>query len=60
MPNSFSRFLSNEELQKVRELYLQSLQDAEQESGAEQGPPAMGTEGEQPGGPAAAAPSTGS
>lgn len=60
MPNSFSRFLSNEELQKVRELYLQSLQDAEQESGAEQGPPTKGTEGEQPGGPAAAASPAGS
>jgi hypothetical protein len=60
MPNSFSRFLSDEELQKVRELYLQSLQEAEQESGAEQGPATEGAEGEQPGGPSAAASAAGS
>lgn len=30
MPNSFSRFLNEEELKRVRELYLKSLQDAEQ------------------------------
>ncbi|MGW6202607.1 hypothetical protein ACWF9B_03000 [Streptomyces sp. NPDC055089] len=29
MPSSFSRFLSEEEMQRVRELHLQSLQDAE-------------------------------
>lgn len=29
MPNSFSRFLTKAELLKVREVYLQSLKDAE-------------------------------
>lgn len=36
MPNSFSRFLNDEELKKVRELYLKSLQEAEQGEADEQ------------------------
>lgn len=34
MPSSFSRFLSEEEMQRVRELHLQSLRDAELETQA--------------------------
>ncbi|WP_327173973.1 hypothetical protein OG599_00980 [Streptomyces sp. NBC_01335] len=30
MPNSFSRFLNDEELNKVRDLYLKALQEVEQ------------------------------
>ncbi|WP_202237858.1 hypothetical protein [Actinacidiphila reveromycinica] len=30
MPNSFSRFLNDEELNKVRDLYLKALQDVEE------------------------------
>ncbi|MFE9636303.1 hypothetical protein [Streptomyces sp. NPDC006463] len=36
MPNSFSRFLNDEELKKVRELYLKSLQEAEHGEADEQ------------------------
>ncbi|WP_168220691.1 hypothetical protein [Streptomyces sp. RFCAC02] len=36
MPNSFSRFLNDEELKKVRELYLASLQEAEQDKSEDQ------------------------
>ena len=32
MPNSFSRFLSDAELSQVRELYLRSLDEAEQDA----------------------------
>lgn len=30
MPNSFSRFLNDEELNKVRDLYLKALQEVEE------------------------------
>lgn len=35
MPSSFSRFLSDEELERVRELYFESLKDEEK---PEEGP----------------------
>jgi hypothetical protein len=54
MPNSFSRFLNDEELQKVRELYLQSLQDAEQEHGTGAADEIPGEDPVASGGPASA------
>jgi hypothetical protein len=36
MPNSFSRFLSDEELRKVRQQYLEELRRAEQAEGDDQ------------------------
>jgi hypothetical protein len=47
MPSSFSRFLSAEELERVRELYLESL-DEEDHAGANVGPlehPALSPDG---------------
>jgi len=39
MPSSFSRFLSAEELERVRELYFESLKDeAQPEEGLAEGP----------------------
>ncbi len=35
MPNSFSRFLNDEELQKVRDLYLEALQEVEEDEAEE-------------------------
>jgi hypothetical protein len=35
MPNSFSRFLNDEELKKVRDLYLQALEEVEQNEAEE-------------------------
>lgn len=50
MASSFSRFLDDEELQKVRELYLQSLQEeGESSGGGPMGPAGTLTEA-QPGG----------
>jgi hypothetical protein len=45
MPSSFSRFLSDEELQRVRQLYLESLEKdaAEREAATVAGEPQAGS-----------------
>ncbi|SFJ03048.1 hypothetical protein SAMN05216275_10681 [Streptosporangium canum] len=49
MPSSFSRFLDDEELQKVRELYLQSLEDDGETPEGESPEPANTPAAPQPG-----------
>jgi hypothetical protein len=51
MPTSFSRFLSEEEMRRVRELYMKSLQDADadQSTPGDDQPPLDAPAGPEPG-----------